>query len=108
MSDDHKKLCIEQGKQIAMLESELARVRDDNHKQWRRAIKLENDVMHGNLHLVSVTNDYQKKIDSLAQEVERLKGEIEQAFMAGQIDAGIDPSFASAQEYVNKQGEGKG
>ena len=57
-----------------MLEAELARCRDDNHKQWRRAIKLENDVMYGNQHLVSVTNDYQKKIDSLAQEVERLRG----------------------------------
>ena len=59
MSDYHKKLCIEQGKKIAVLEAELA----------------------------------------------RLKGAIEQAFMAGQIDAGIDPSHSSAQEYANKQGE---
>ena len=34
MSDYHKKLCIEQGKQIAMLEAELARVKGDEKKAF--------------------------------------------------------------------------
>ena len=92
---------------ISQLEAELARVRDANHKQWLRSIQLENDVMNDKVQLDFVAHDYQKKIDELKKQAERLSRCVEQAFMAGQIDAGVDPSHSGAQEYTNKQGEGK-
>lgn len=33
---------------------------------------------------------------------ENLEDIIEQAFMAGQNDCGVDPSYSSAKEYCNK------
>ena len=48
----------------------------------------------------------ESRADALQAEVERLKGVVcavaVMAHMAGQFDAGVDPSFSNAQEYANK------
>jgi len=37
---------------------------------------------------------------SLIDHIELLEGDLERAHMAGQIDAGVDPSFSNAQVWV--------
>ena len=110
MSDCHKQKCIEQGKQIALLEAELARVRDDNHKQWRRSIQLENDVMNDKVQLDFVAHDYQKKINELKKQVERLKGALTEIHQNGGVCTDEDgcPICVAEKALSHKQGEGKG
>lgn len=50
----------------------------------------------------------QKLISNYLSEYEELfKDHVYQAFIAGQVDCGIDPSHASAQEYANKMFSGE-
>ena len=110
---DYHKLCIEQGKQIAMLEAELARVRDDNREQLRRLVKLEGDVMNDKLHLDHVVHDYTKKIAVLESELARVKSAIHYPECWDTVgyptlyDA-VNEIGCSPEDCTHKKGEGKG
>ena len=43
------------------------------------------------------------KYDDVQAEIERLTALLHQAHMAGQVDAGVDPSWSNAQAWVLEQ-----
>ena len=88
-------------KKIEVLEAEVERLKG----VMRAAIEEINsgyEVAYG----LCMLRDALEGNKRLQEEVERLKGVVYavavDAHMAGQFDAGVDPSFSNAQEYANK------